>query len=83
MIGINNPSGLLSIGDALYTGAAKVQFKGIPSFSPEVFAYVSNPNPSKYKNYRKGLRWDDERLTNAPSSKHHIQGAKTGIRARK
>lgn len=27
----------------------------MPSFSPEVFAYISNPNPSKYKNYRKGL----------------------------
>ena len=55
VIGINNPSGLLGIGDALYTGSEKVRFKGIPSFSPEVFAYFRNPNPSKYKNYRKGL----------------------------
>mmetsp|Transcript_5583 Transcript_5583/g.10555 ORF Transcript_5583/g.10555 Transcript_5583/m.10555 type:complete len:588 (+) Transcript_5583:136-1899(+) len=55
VIGINNPSGLLSIGDALFTGNDRISFKGIPSFSPEVFAYVSNPNPSKYKNYRKGL----------------------------
>jgi len=55
VIGINNPSGLLSIGDALFTGGDRISFKGIPSFSPEVFAYFSNPNPSKYKNYRKGL----------------------------
>ena len=35
VIGINNPAGLLSIGDALYTGGSRVKFKGIPSFSPE------------------------------------------------
>jgi len=47
---------MLAIGDALYTGSARIRFRGIPSFSPEVFAYVSNANPSKYKNYRKGLK---------------------------
>lgn len=50
------PAGLLAIGDALYTGSARIRFRGIPSFSPEVFAYVSNANPGKYKNYRKGLK---------------------------
>jgi len=55
VIGINNPSGLLSIGDALYTGTERIAFRGIPSFSPEVFAYLTNPTPSKYKNFRKGL----------------------------
>lgn len=44
----------MSIGDTLHTGK-EVKFKQMPSFSPEVFAYISNPNPSKYKNYRKGL----------------------------
>lgn len=31
-------------------------FPGIPSFSPEIFAYMKNPNPSAYKNFRKGLQ---------------------------
>ena len=37
------------------TGSRKLQFPGIPSFSPECFAYIRNPNPSLYKNYNKGL----------------------------
>lgn len=54
VIGINNP-GHFAIGDTIFTGGTKVRFPGIPSFSPECFAYMRNPNPSKYKNYRKGL----------------------------
>ena len=38
VIGINNP-GNFAIGDTLYTGTQKVAFPGIPSFSPEKFAY--------------------------------------------
>jgi peptide chain release factor 3 len=56
IIGINNPAALFSIGDAIYTGLDTVRFKGMPSFSPEIFAYLKNTTPSKYKNYRKGLR---------------------------
>mmetsp|Transcript_17651 Transcript_17651/g.23237 ORF Transcript_17651/g.23237 Transcript_17651/m.23237 type:complete len:609 (+) Transcript_17651:70-1896(+) len=54
VIGLNNP-GLFAIGDTIYTGNNKIKFPGIPSFSPECFSYIRNPNPSKYKNYRKGL----------------------------
>eukprot|EP00586_Coscinodiscus_wailesii_P011247 CAMPEP_0172498522 /NCGR_PEP_ID=MMETSP1066-20121228/113483_1 /TAXON_ID=671091 /ORGANISM="Coscinodiscus wailesii, Strain CCMP2513" /LENGTH=514 /DNA_ID=CAMNT_0013271817 /DNA_START=269 /DNA_END=1813 /DNA_ORIENTATION=+ len=54
VIGINNP-GNFAIGDTLYTGSAKVAFPGIPSFSPEKFAYIRNPNPSSYKAFQKGL----------------------------
>lgn len=54
VIGINNP-GHFAIGDTIFTGSTKIRFPGIPSFSPECFAYMRNPNPSKYKNYRKGL----------------------------
>ncbi|GMI29266.1 hypothetical protein TrCOL_g13667 [Triparma columacea] len=54
VIGINNP-GLFAIGDTLYTGNQKVSFPGIPAFSPEKFAYITNPNPSTYKSYSKGL----------------------------
>lgn len=45
-------AGLLSIGDSLHTGNKPLRFPGIPSFSPEKFAYIQNPNPSKYKNFR-------------------------------
>jgi peptide chain release factor 3 len=54
VIGINNP-GNFAIGDTLYTGPARVCFPGIPSFSPEKFAYIRAPNPSDYKAFRKGL----------------------------
>ncbi|CAM9119892.1 unnamed protein product, partial [Heterosigma akashiwo] len=54
IIGLNNP-GVFAIGDTIYTGNQPVKYPGIPSFSPECFSYIRNPNPSKYKNYRKGL----------------------------
>ena len=54
VIGINNP-GNFAIGDTLFTGNSRVAFPGIPSFSPEKFAYIRSPNPSDYKSFRKGL----------------------------
>jgi len=54
VIGINNP-GNFAIGDTLFTGGTKVAFPGIPSFSPEKFAYIRAPNPSDYKSFRKGI----------------------------
>jgi len=54
VIGINNP-GNFAIGDTLFTGTQKVAFPGIPSFSPEKFAYIRNPNPSSYKSFQKGI----------------------------
>ncbi|KAL7458062.1 hypothetical protein ACHAWC_009566 [Mediolabrus comicus] len=54
VIGINNP-GDFAIGDTLFTGNKKVAFPGIPSFSPEIFAYIRNPNPSSYKSFQKGI----------------------------
>jgi peptide chain release factor 3 len=53
VIGLNNP-GMFAIGDTLYTGSA-VEFEGIPCFSPEIFAWLRNPNPSAFKNFRKGV----------------------------
>ena len=53
VIGLNNP-GMFAIGDTLYTGA-KVEFEGIPCFSPEIFSWLRNPNPSAFKNFRKGV----------------------------
>lgn len=54
VIGINNP-GCFAIGDTLFTGNNRVAFPGIPSFSPEKFAYIRAPNPSSYKSFRKGI----------------------------
>ena len=54
VIGVHNP-GLLAIGDTLYTGNARICYPSIPSFSPEVFAYCRNPNPSTAKKFNKGL----------------------------
>lgn len=53
VIGLNNP-GVFAIGDTIYTGQ-KLEFEGIPSFSPELFALLRNPNPSKFKQFQKGV----------------------------
>lgn len=54
VIGLNNP-GVFAIGDTIYLGQ-KLEFEGIPSFSPELFAYLRNPNPSKFKQFQKGVK---------------------------
>jgi len=53
VIGLNNP-GMFAIGDTIYTGK-KLAYEGIPCFSPELFAYLKNPNPSKFKQFQKGV----------------------------
>ncbi|MGD1865630.1 MAG: peptide chain release factor 3 [Phormidesmis sp.] len=53
VIGLNNP-GIFSIGDTIYQGE-RLEYEGIPFFSPEMFAYLKNPNPSKFKQFRKGV----------------------------
>ena len=42
------------IGDTL-TPDTNIQFKEIPIFTPETFAYLHNPNTAKYKQFRQGL----------------------------
>ncbi len=53
IIGLNNP-GAFAIGDTLFTGPRR-QFPLIPSFSPELFATLRNPNTGKYKQFNKGV----------------------------
>nr|AUG32682.1 peptide chain release factor 3 [Paulinella longichromatophora] len=53
IIGLNNP-GMFAIGDTVYTGL-KIEYEGIPCFSPEIFSSLRNPNPSAFKNFRKGV----------------------------
>lgn len=52
-IGLNNP-GVFAIGDTIYQGK-KLEYEGIPCFSPELFAFIKNPNPSKFKQFNKGI----------------------------
>ena len=71
VIGLNNP-GMFSIGDTLYTGA-HLEYEGIPSFSPEIFSWLRNPNPSAFKNFRNCLLYTspsprDKRQSRMPSS---------------
>jgi peptide chain release factor 3 len=47
-------TGVFKIGDTLTEGT-KESFKGIPSFSPEIFRYVNNTDPMKTKQLNKGL----------------------------
>ncbi len=42
------------IGDTLTTDA-EINYKEIPRFTPESFAYLHNPTPAKYKQFRQGL----------------------------
>jgi peptide chain release factor 3 len=53
VIGLNNP-GMFAIGDTIFCGK-KLEYEGIPCFSPELFAYLKNPNPSKFKQFQKGV----------------------------
>lgn len=53
VIGLNNP-GVFAIGDTIYIGQ-KIQYAGIPCFSPEIFAYLKNPEPSRFKQFHKGV----------------------------
>ena len=43
-----------SIGDTLTTEPG-LQYREIPRFPPEVFSTLSNPNPSKFKQFKQGL----------------------------
>lgn len=53
ILGLNNP-GAFSIGDTLHVGPP-VRFPGIPTFKPDLFAFLENTEPSKYKHFHKGI----------------------------
>lgn len=54
IIGIHDP-GHFQIGDTLYTGSEKIEFEGIPQFSPENFGRVILRDPMKRKQLQKGI----------------------------
>lgn len=47
-------TGNFKIGDTLTEGE-KLHFRGLPSFSPEMFKYIENADPMKTKQLQKGL----------------------------
>lgn len=47
-------TGNFKIGDTL-TGGEDLHFRGIPSFSPEMFKYIENADPMKTKQLNKGI----------------------------
>lgn len=47
-------SGNFKIGDTLTSGE-NLHFKGLPSFSPEMFKYIENADPMKTKQLQKGI----------------------------
>lgn len=53
VVGLNNP-GAFSIGDTIYAGR-KIVYPQIPTFSPELFARIRNPNTSLAKKFQKGI----------------------------
>ncbi len=53
IVGLHD-TGNFKIGDTLTEGEI-LNFKGIPSFSPEFFRYVENADPLKFKQLAKGL----------------------------
>ena len=47
-------NGIFKIGDTLTEGE-QLHFKGLPSFSPEMFKYIENADPMKTKQLQKGI----------------------------
>ena len=47
-------TGNFKIGDTLTSGES-LHFKGLPSFSPEMFKYIENADPMKTKQLEKGI----------------------------
>ena len=54
IIGLHD-SGNCKIGDTLYSGNKRIEFSGIPQFSPEHFAKIDLAEPLKRKQFNKGI----------------------------
>ncbi len=48
-------NGVFKIGDTLTEGE-RIHFRGLPSFSPEMFKYIENDDPMKSKQLEKGIQ---------------------------
>lgn len=54
IVGLPDSGGVFKIGDTLTEGE-ELHFRGLPSFSPELFKYIENDDPMKAKQFQKGL----------------------------
>ena len=54
IVGLPDTGGLFKIGDTLTEGEP-LHFRGLPSFSPELFKYIENDDPMKSKQLQKGI----------------------------
>ena len=59
IVGLPDSGGTFKIGDTITSGEV-LNFRGIPSFSPELFKYIENADPMKAKQLARGI----EQLTN-------------------
>ncbi|MBY0402767.1 MAG: peptide chain release factor 3, partial [Cyanobacteria bacterium] len=55
IIGFSSNQSIFAIGDTVCEGKS-VSYESIPKFPPELFATMRNPNPSKYKQFTKGIQ---------------------------
>ena len=55
IVGLPDSNSTFKIGDTLTSGE-DLHFKGLPSFSPEMFKYIENADPMKAKQLDKGLQ---------------------------
>ncbi|MCR4958004.1 MAG: peptide chain release factor 3, partial [Prevotella sp.] len=54
IVGLPDTGGVFKIGDTLTEGEL-LHFRGLPSFSPELFKYIENDDPMKTKQLQKGI----------------------------
>ena len=54
IVGLPDTGGMFKIGDTLTEGE-QLHFRGLPSFSPEMFKYIENDDPMKTKQLQKGI----------------------------
>ena len=54
IVGLPDTGGQFKIGDTLTEGE-QLHFRGLPSFSPEMFKYIENADPMKAKQLEKGI----------------------------
>ena len=54
IVGLPDTGGIFKIGDTITEGE-QLHFRGLPSFSPELFKYIENDDPMKAKQLQKGI----------------------------
>ncbi len=54
IVGLPDTGGTFKIGDTL-TDGERLHFRGLPSFSPEMFKYIENDDPMRSKQLAKGI----------------------------